>query len=640
MADQGLNKLNKYLKKYINKKFQHLEDLIKLNHKQLMNVVRNPHKQEEEANISGTSTSLTMPEFNQEDHVFRPPTTNQLFDKRSSPIVMDVPDNDRFEVDVVEDQEQNLIPKPKIVEDVDTCKEKEGRKDVSDLPHITEAHDEANVHQQDNEDVPVGGSKTFHQVMLDEHDADKVKDNVIKSDKSGSINSDSVSAGTQEVVDTLYGIHAPMDAQPLQVVTPQQLTETYDLRSGNLLPMDTNVNEIVVHEVSKTPIQRLRLPSKIFQLPYVTIFGSSDKGKEKVDSKLHIRPNHPFQDCGIIFQPPSALLDQYHQWLSKGLLKTHDKKKPKKDKYKCNSASFGFEQMDFVVAFPINKNWFYAMSQPKKCWTDEHIDVVFYYLRKKSKLRSLDQYRYTTVNCLFKTYINNTHERYHCSLADDNLSTQEHMACGSVVSEFERSLMNIINGFEIPASLSWHSCDDVYIPVNCDGQFHCVLAVVVLKKRLIRVYDSASGSRRKFYSGDIKILSLMLPTYLQDNGFFEHSERTDWLSFAAYKDKETGSLLEPKHLFLVEYVQDIIQQGSDTLDFGLFVAAFAEFLSDEIPIQSNNFRSDYLRSRYAALLWNYGSEKAEAGYVSDNDDPSKPRGHFTPPNHDALVNLE
>ncbi|KAH0642464.1 hypothetical protein KY290_034053 [Solanum tuberosum] len=389
-----------------------------------------------------------------------------------------------------------------------------------------------------------------------------------------------------------------MDAQPLQVVTPQQLTDTHDLRSGNLLPMNTNVNEIVVHEVSKTHVQRLRLPSKIFQSPYVTIFGSSDKGKEKVDSESHIRPNHSFQGCGIIFQPPSSLLDQYHQWLSKRLLKTHDKKKPKEDKYRCNSASFGFEQLDFVVAFSINKNWFYAMSQPKKCWTDEHIDVVFYYLLKKSKLRSLDQYRYTTVNCLFKTYINNTHERYHCNPADDNLSTQEHMTRGSIVSGFERSLMNIINGFEISTGLPWHSCDDVYIPVNCDGQFHW------------------------------------------DSEFFEHFERTIWSSLDAYKDKETGSLLEPKHPFLVEYVQDIIQQGSDTLDCGLFVATFAEFLIDEIPIQSNNFRSNYLRSRYAALLWNYGSEKAEAGYVSDNDDPSKLRDNFTPPNHDALVNLE
>ncbi|KAH0767483.1 hypothetical protein KY285_003354 [Solanum tuberosum] len=38
--------------------------------------------------------------------------------------------------------------------------------------------------------------------------------------------------------------------------------------------------------------------------------------------------------------------------------------------------------MDFVVAFPIDKNWFYVMSQPNKCWTDQHIDAVFYYLRK------------------------------------------------------------------------------------------------------------------------------------------------------------------------------------------------------------------------------------------------------------------
>ncbi|WMV14468.1 hypothetical protein MTR67_007853 [Solanum verrucosum] len=45
----GIKQVKKYLKKYIDKKFQHLEDLIKLNHKQLMNVVRNPHKQEEEA---------------------------------------------------------------------------------------------------------------------------------------------------------------------------------------------------------------------------------------------------------------------------------------------------------------------------------------------------------------------------------------------------------------------------------------------------------------------------------------------------------------------------------------------------------------------------------------------------------------
>ena len=38
------------------------------------------------------------------------------------------------------------------------------------------------------------------------------------------------------------------------------------------------------------------------------------------------------------------------------------------------------------------------------------------------------------------------------------------------------------------------------------------------------------------------------------------SELTD-----AYKDKETGSVLEPKQPLLVKYVQEIIHQGSDIL---------------------------------------------------------------------------
>ncbi|KAG5623830.1 hypothetical protein H5410_009048 [Solanum commersonii] len=62
---------------------------------------------------------------------------------------------------------------------------------------------------------------------------------------------------------------------------------------------------------------------------------------------------------------------------------------------------------------------------------------------------------------------------------------------------------------------------------------------------------------------------------------------------------------------------------------------------DEIPIQSNAFRSDYHRTRYATLLWKCGSQKIESRYVShDNDDPSKPKRYFTPSDHDALVNPE
>jgi len=67
---------------------------------------------------------------------------------------------------------------------------------------------------------------------------------------------------------------------------------------------------------------------------------------------------------------------------------------------------------------------------------------------------------------------------------------------------------------------------------------------------------------------------------------------------------------------------------------------FVEFLSDEINIPSNDFRSDYLRTRYATLLWKYGLNKAETGYVSENDDPTRSKSDYTPPTEDGLVNVE
>ena len=41
------------------------------------------------------------------------------------------------------------------------------------------------------------------------------------------------------------------------------------------------------------------------------------------------------------------------------------------DHYKVNCSKLGVKELDFVVAFPRTKNWFYAMSQPNKCWNDE-----------------------------------------------------------------------------------------------------------------------------------------------------------------------------------------------------------------------------------------------------------------------------
>ncbi|KAK4738268.1 hypothetical protein R3W88_001965 [Solanum pinnatisectum] len=148
------------------------------------------------------------------------------------------------------------------------------------------------------------------------------------------------------------------------------------------------------------------------------------------------------------------------------------------------------------------------------------------------------------------------------------------------------------------------------------------------------------GTRIKELYSEIKKLAMILSSYLYDNGFFDQTERTDWSSLDAYKDSQIGMLLGPEIVFQVEFVQDIMQQQSDNLDCGMFVAAFAEYLSDGILVPKIGFRSKYLRTRYGALLWNYGTEKAKAGYVSENDDPTRPRSHSKEPAQEDLVNVD
>ncbi|PHT94514.1 hypothetical protein T459_02396, partial [Capsicum annuum] len=123
-------------------------------------------------------------------------------------------------------------------------------------------------------------------------------------------------------------------------------------------------------------------------------------------------------------------------------------------------------------------------------------------------------------------------------------------------------------------------------------------------------------------SHEIKKLSEILPTYISYSGLLENTERTVWSSLESYKDKMSnvaGDLNDTP--FDVEYVEDIAQQVSGSLDCGVFMAAYAEFLSDQMQIPSSNLDAEYLRNRYASLLWNYGFKKAKKIYSSDHDDP-------------------
>ncbi|PHT50401.1 hypothetical protein CQW23_10148 [Capsicum baccatum] len=148
-----------------------------------------------------------------------------------------------------------------------------------------------------------------------------------------------------------------------------------------------------------------------------------------------------------------------------------------------------------------------------------------------------DNYRYTMNECFFKIYVEKTYTRYYPVELAIELSTQQDYAELFVMDKNEDAIANIIHGFYISAALSWHMVDEVYAPINCGKEFHLVLAVIVLKERLIHVYDSLSSKRKKESPIKIQKLAVMLPTYLSDNGFYEKIERTNWSTLEAYKEK-------------------------------------------------------------------------------------------------------
>ncbi|XP_055815253.1 uncharacterized protein LOC129885050 [Solanum dulcamara] len=531
----------KSLKRYVDRKFKCLENKINSNHIDLLKAIDSMANR-----MTGTSSQLKTDDFDQTFHVVeqqQAPTGLEVhnFANKFDPPQQNDQSNIQEDIKVDNILEQNISSDvPELFDQQvssDTLKEDEPSVKIQKVDDVSEhnivADDEpktliftpqlkdVSAHQMEPQraytDQLIPDSDTLQgnntgkkdgRVAVDkidkvEEQVEEIEKEKIKPSTSESNTSAPFSTETLDVIDTLiYGLSLP--AMPLTVVSHEQVVQDECLLRDSQLPTTLSSKPNVLSDNAKTPFRRSRISSKILQSPYLSNFRSSEKGEEKLSSVIH--QAHPFEGFGICYHPPSELFTDYFQWIDKELLKSHGNKKPKEDHYRSKCSSFGFEKMDFVVAFPEDKNW----------------------------------------------------------------------------------------------------------------NFYWVLAVVVLKKRLIRVYDSSPRRRSSNPSLEIQKITAMLPIYLQDSGFFDNNKRTNWSSLDSYKDKSTGNMLEPHHPFAVEY------------DCGVFLAIFAEYLSDEIYIPNTGLNAEFFRSRYAALLWRYDCQKAMDGYVSDNDDPKKPRRDISP----------
>ncbi|WMV50534.1 hypothetical protein MTR67_043919 [Solanum verrucosum] len=279
------------MKCYVDNKIGALEALIKENHSELMKTV-GVKDYKSEKHIGGISTPHIVDDYVEKGNVDPQPTSDQFFQQPISPIHMDFA-TIYHDIDV-----------PAVEKDDTSIKEHAMEESTevlpithhSDLPKNEILHDkeveDARVEANESDTKVLSGNKDVADTI--QQDFEKYASNPIIVDTSNSTTSASISSGTEVIIDALvYGLpNQLINARPLSVIIPLQIIGSDDFLSNNQLPTQLPVKEPAHNLDKKTRASRNRMPSKIMQSPYLTSFGSSDKGKEKI--KDDIRPYTPF----------------------------------------------------------------------------------------------------------------------------------------------------------------------------------------------------------------------------------------------------------------------------------------------------------------------------------------------------------
>ncbi|KAH0632469.1 hypothetical protein KY284_035255 [Solanum tuberosum] len=251
------------------------------------------------------------------------------------------------------------------------------------------------------------------------------------------------------------------------------------------------------------------------------------------------------------------------------------KKNPGKGKkpytYALNVISPTFELGICNVA---ETHWFFKLAHSGQEWCDEHIDVIFYYLRKKGKYEVNSNVRFTTTDCVFKTKI--TTSFFQLCDAHENMKNYK-------VKDSD-DIARYIYGRRLLASTSWDKVDYILFPLNIKEGCHWILVVFDIGQRSLEFYDKRPELKAT-------------PKY---NGIDEFEK-------IEFHFKTKG----------------VPRQQDDLLDCGVFVAAFAEFVSNDQHILNQQVKADILRKRFGAILWEYARRKQASDLQSEDEGPER-----------------
>ncbi|XP_019256973.1 PREDICTED: uncharacterized protein LOC109235352 [Nicotiana attenuata] len=260
---------------------------------------------------------------------------------------------------------------------------------------------------------------------------------------------------------------------------------------------------------------------------------------------------------------------------------------------------------DFEVEQIDDKMFFHTLNYSGRPLSSSHLNIIFYYLRKKAKYGINMPIKVTTTDTLFNNIIQRVFTEFVKGGKQDHL--------------IDRSddIMEYMKGLRMYCNTPWHQVDHVLFPINLAENWHWILGCVSFHKRCFYVYDLLrSRKHKKAIQKVAEAYVVLISLFLVSIEFY--NQRSDIVEQnGLHMGKE---LTDP---FEIEMITNLpTQQNSDCR---VYVACFAEYIIEDLPIPVANFDVDGLRARFGILLWHYGRNKKLHGESSESEAPVAPK---------------
>ncbi|GMN49445.1 hypothetical protein TIFTF001_018608 [Ficus carica] len=240
------------------------------------------------------------------------------------------------------------------------------------------------------------------------------------------------------------------------------------------------------------------------------------------------------------------------------------------------------------------KSWYYELATSHVWLWDEHIDVAFYYLRKKSRqFTELKQRMVTTVDTFFTSKIR--------SLWRIHQSSPVNFDWGSC-----ESILKIMTGVQVQSGSSWFDVNTLLILVHLADLKHWVLVKLELTSWTIEVYDSLQheGRHNTRVREGLECLAVFIPMLTERINLFDVEKR------------------EPPgiHPIPVTIMKDNPKQANGG-DCDMFTIKYAECLLEgrDVRYWVIAERMQLFREWLACFFWLHAKRKIEKTYKSDDD---------------------